>query len=870
MKLYPKIAAILLAGIVTLFFVNIPVFATNLAPIGVMDTPGNGSTVKGQVEVNGWLLDGSGVAKVEILVNGNVAGQAAYGAPRPDVQNAYPQYSNGNAGYHFTLDTSKFNDGTHTVSVKSTSITGQVTTLPGKQVTFANVKGYLDSPNPGATLTGTHNLSGWLLDSGGVAKIEVLVDGNVAGQAAYGAPRPDVQRAYPQYNNGNAGFHYALDTTKFKDGTHTIAIRETSMGGRVTTLPGITITTSNVKGILDNPAPGSTLNGTHQLSGWFLDASGVAKIEVLVDGNVDGQAEYGGSRPDVQKAYPQYNNGNSGFYYSLDTTKYGDGSHTIAIRETGANGIVTTLRAVTVSFSNIKGYVDQPSSGANLNGKSNKVSGWFLDASGVSKIEVLVDGVVAGEAVYGDERSDVKSAHPQFNNGNSGFHYLLDTTKFSNGPHSITVRETGMNGRMTSLQDIKVTISNEVRGYLDSPVSNSRAKGVTNVTGWFLDPSGVSKIEVLVDGQVVGEAVYGDERSDVKRAFPEYDNGNAGFHYSLDTTQFADGKHTVTIRATGMNGQIITLPESSVTIENFKGYLDSPAPSTILRENINVSGWLLDLAGVESIEILVDGVVVGQADYGKARPDVLKKYPEYNNGNSGFQYTLDTTQFPQGRHMLTIRETAKNGRVMTLSDMTVIFNQAKTVFLDPGHGGSDPGATFGSYHEADLNLAVAKKVQALLVNRGYTVYMSRNNDTTVALLDRPKMANDLKADIFVSIHTNSGPSSASGIESYFYKYNPDYPSTINGDMHNNPERIANSMRLTSLIQDNMVQYTGAGNRGTDGASFAVIRESAMPATLLEMGFISNSTERQKLFTDSYQNSLAKAIADGIDEYFRIY
>ena len=195
------------------------------------------------------------------------------------------------------------------------------------------------------------------------------------------------------------------------------------------------------------------------------------------------------------------------------------------------------------------------------------------------------------------------------------------------------------------------------------------------------------------------------------------------------------------------------------------------------------------------------------------------------------------------------------------------------VFLDPGHGGNDPGAVSGPYHEADLNLAVAKKVQSILLNHGYEVYMSRHNDTAIGLIDRPQMANDLATDIFVSIHTNAtagGTTSATGIESYYYEFESDYPPKINQAMHNDPERIVRSVTLTSLIQDNMVSYTGAVDRGTDGNSLAVIRESAMPATLVEMGFINNSSDRQKLFTDSYQNKLAQAIADGIVEYFRIY
>jgi uncharacterized protein YjdB len=196
---------------------------------------------------------------------------------------------------------------------------------------------------------------------------------------------------------------------------------------------------------------------------------------------------------------------------------------------------------------------------------------------------------------------------------------------------------------------------------------------------------------------------------------------------------------------------------------------------------------------------------------------------------------------------------------------------AKTIFIDPGHGGTDPGATYGSYRESDLNLAVGKKVQALLLERGYNVIMSRTTDTFVPLLDRSIMANNDKADIFVSIHTNSSDyASVNGIESYFYQLDPTHPSTINAAMATDPDRLAKSVTLASIIDQKMVAYTGAADRGSKGSDLSVVRESAMPATLVEMGFIGNATERQNLFTDSYQNSLAKAIADGIDEYFQIY
>jgi N-acetylmuramoyl-L-alanine amidase len=201
------------------------------------------------------------------------------------------------------------------------------------------------------------------------------------------------------------------------------------------------------------------------------------------------------------------------------------------------------------------------------------------------------------------------------------------------------------------------------------------------------------------------------------------------------------------------------------------------------------------------------------------------------------------------------------------------FKQPLTVFVDAGHGGGDTGAVSGGTEEKDINLVVAKKVQSLLENRGYTVYMSRTNDSYIGLNDRAQKANNLNTDIFVSIHTNStgrGSTTATGIETYYYEYDPSYPSKINQAMHNNRDRVSKSVSLANLIQKNLTQVTGATNRGTDGASFAVIRETKMPAVLVEVGFINNSNERNKLVSSSYQNKLATGIVNGIDAYFKVY
>jgi len=191
-----------------------------------------------------------------------------------------------------------------------------------------------------------------------------------------------------------------------------------------------------------------------------------------------------------------------------------------------------------------------------------------------------------------------------------------------------------------------------------------------------------------------------------------------------------------------------------------------------------------------------------------------------------------------------------------------------TVFLDPGHGGSETGAAYFGVKEKDLNLTVSLMVKQKLEKLGYNVIISRTNDKYIDLYDRARMANASGADIFVSIHHNAlGNSGAYGIESYHYKYDPDYPSKINQAMHNDPERMRNSIKLTAAIHSELIEDTGAYDRGVRSESFAVIRETTMPATLLELGFMSNANEIKQLTNRAYQNTLAEAIAQGIDDYF---
>ncbi|MBM7654748.1 Ig-like domain-containing protein [Neobacillus cucumis] len=559
-------------------------------------------------------------------------------------------------------------------------------------------KGYIETPAPNATLKGVNVVKGWFLDGSGVSKVEVLVDGKLSGQAQYGLSRTDVAKVFPAYKNANAGYQYSLNTANLSNGQHTLTVRETGKTGVKTELKGVfnvqnqmvPVVNLPVRAALDAPKNGAVVNGSTTVRGWFLDSSGVSKIEVWVDGKLSGQAQYGLPRADVAKAYPAYKNANAGYQYTLNTANLSNGQHTLTVRETGKAGVKTELKGVfnvqnqTVPVVNlpVRAALDAPKNGAVVNG-STTVRGWFLDSSGVSKVEVLIDGKLNGQAQYGLLRADVAKAYPAYKNANAGYQYTLNTVNLSNGQHTLTVRETGKNGAMTELK-VVITVQNlPVRGALETPKNGAVVTDSTTVSGWFLDANGVDKVEVLVDGNLIGQAQYGLPRPSVAKTYPAYNNANAGYQYTLNTKSFTEGQHTLTVRETGKSGTKTEL-KSQFTVQGvpFKGALEAPMNGTTVKGNTVVSGWLLDSSGVSKVEVLVDGNVIDEADYGLPRKDIQTSYPEYQNANSGYQYNLNTQQFKDGQHTIAIKETGTNGETHTISTMVTVGNGNLYAVLD--------------------------------------------------------------------------------------------------------------------------------------------------------------------------------------------
>lgn len=194
------------------------------------------------------------------------------------------------------------------------------------------------------------------------------------------------------------------------------------------------------------------------------------------------------------------------------------------------------------------------------------------------------------------------------------------------------------------------------------------------------------------------------------------------------------------------------------------------------------------------------------------------------------------------------------------SDVALSNVKNKIITIDPGHGGSDSGAVGpNGYTEKEGAFAISQKVASILNQSGAKVVMTRDSDVDVygpnasarnELQARVDVGNRVNSDIFVSIHCNAFVNPAANGTQTFY-----YGSSYQGQ------------RLAQNIQEKMIESNGLRDRGISTCNFYVVKHSYMPAVLIETAFITNYDEEALLSDDEWQTTMAKAIAEGINEYF---
>ena len=550
--------------------------------------------------------------------------------------------------------------------------------------------------------------------------------------------------------------------------------------------------------------------------------------------------------------------------------------------------------------------LESPSNSEVITNGMLRIKGWALHAFGIKEIKVLVDNSQVATISTGVSRTDVNSAYPGYFNGtNSGFDETIDISGLGSGNKTVEVKIIARNGETQSYKRNIIIKGEEstlpFRYSLDEPVTNEKmSSNSLKIRGWALASSGVKEVRVYVDGTDLGTVPYGTSRADVNNVYPGYSSGNnAGFDGTINISNISAGNKKLTVKITANDGTTQTI-ERTIKVEKLASIscLDEPTNNlTVKSGQLKIRGWALAGSGVKEVRVYVDGTDLGTVPYGTSRADVNNVYPGYSSGNNaGFDGTINLGGMATGEKTLKVKITANDGTTQII-ERSFTYRKAKLVVVDPGHEieSVDPGAVATHsgirYVEGNLNLQIAIKLKAELEARGIEVYMTRydsviiDRDSTESLKKRVKAANELDADLFVSIHHNSyTTSSANGFEVYYSTGTP-ITTYINEKVitedgrdltletkayasRSATDKVAVSKALATAITNEASSTLGLYNRGAKDSNLYVCKNTTMPSILIENGFLTNPTEAAKVSTSSHQQKLAEITATKINEVLK--
>jgi hypothetical protein len=517
--------------------------AASAQPIGGIDTPTDGQTVSGIVRVSGFVLDFAAIDRIELLVDGVVINHADMGLPRPDVLEIFPTYFNSatpNPGFITSfLSRGNFTDGPHSVSIQARESASQVTFPIATISVTVNSSlnqapfGWIDIPSASGLegFNGSYPVVGWAIDDVGVDHIDFLIDGQIVAGAVgrgepstaiYGSPRPDIQAAFPDVPFSlYSGFQANIDSTKLINGLHILTVRATDGEGASREIGERTVQ------VINNGA----LLGPFGRIDFPLDKASMM-CEVFVSG--------GCPSPCIPPDTTLITNPVEG--WALDVGAALDRGRVSYVELLWDGALVANTRSdciqVGQTLNNCYG-INRPDVARAYSGYVNADNAGFSFAVGL--IRNGTASAIDVESLRQDPSDPTKLV-------------FLPVTSTVAGTHKLSVRAGDETETVTQFGVMSVDVlcdentgNSPAFGYIDTPTQYQFINGFFEVFGWADDFQGVQRVEVDVDGQVVGNASYGLNRPDVPSHDPRVNSSSVGFSFILDTTKLSDSEHDLVI-----------------------------------------------------------------------------------------------------------------------------------------------------------------------------------------------------------------------------------------------------------------------------------------------------------------------------------
>lgn len=659
----------------------------------------------------------------------------------------------------------------------------------------------------------------------------------------------------------------------------------------------------------------TSLNSTISTSdinivGWVASKNNIKDVQIYINNELEGKADFGYYRKDIGDNFKEYNNAyNSGFVYKIDMSKKNPGKYKLDIKITDKDNNVYELQNLSKDIyykvsKESKISIENPYNDGSVQKENVDISGWAINPAGIEKIQLYIDNKFVKDLSYGYERKDIYKAYNSLADTlKSGYAGNVNIQGYSGGEHTFKVIAVGKDGSLNeSIRKMYLNMSSlDPKSGMDFN-TNKLAYDNFSVTGWAVNSSNISKVKVFINWKYVGDAELGFDRTDIGNIFKEYPNSKkSGFKYNIDTTKLSNGYNVIMAQAIGNDGSI---DKSNNTIKNIYVSnkeilygLDNKITSLEDNQNFDISGWALSAQGIDKIKMYIDWSYVGDASYGYNRHDIANKLSQFNNSNSGFSYSLNSRNLTQGTHTLMVQVISKCGAVKSNYYNFEVQKKKKLIVIDPGHNQLGDGGAVAEhnnvkYSETDLNMESAVKLQTELLNRGYNVVMTRqpweSKQTSTwqeSVRNKVAIANNLKADLLISLHHNSLSSNITGVSVYYSTYKPglkdvqedliDLTSSYDGYTDTRP---TNESILSRELAKNVVNALASkcaynktdsdqGRIGYIDRGLMLTKESNVPSVLIELGYISNSYEATRCKDADEQVKKARVIAEEVSKLF---
>jgi hypothetical protein len=507
---------------------------------------------------------------------------------------------------------------------------------------------WLDRPGDGATVFGLVEVTGFVVDDGQqcgpqwtwntclwadalVSKVDLFVDDEFVASADLSQPRYDILQAYPWYAGtpyARPGFATSFDSSDYSDGVHTLFIRVTFSDSTVEDFGLRSFTVDNDLnqapfGALELPGSNQPMNGVFPVTGWVIDDESVAFVEVMVDGLAMGNAVLGVHRPDIAHMFPSDPDAEyAGFVRMLNTTVLNNGIHVLAVRAVDNEGASRVIG---------RRFVQVFNTGSNLPpfGK--------------------IDWPIANHVMFADGCQEVNGVVPPW----SGDVYAEpDNVEMIFG----WALDVGSRTDLGGVAYVELLLDN-------APVPLDGTYYQNTSLPSFYWPDAEEDFNY-----------YGHERMDVHKLYVDVPNSkHSGFSFLMDINYlilargYGEGLHYLKVRAGDLENNVADIAQIPV-IFDCNDDPDDPAIGDIISPYhmervtgvVEVTGFADDLnRNIRAVEIWVDGVFIGEADFGLPSPEFEDRYPWLPSSitrNSGFFYELDTVaaNLADGEHSLVV------------------------------------------------------------------------------------------------------------------------------------------------------------------------------------------------------------------------